>query len=392
MKNRLKKIIALLTALVILTTLLPLGAFAEEPDGEPAAIAEEDTDQALPGEETSEPVPEPEEEAVIASGEGTEPAPDEENFIASETDPVAQGPAGSLTWTLSHEGVLTITGTGAIPDYDPSYDNRAPWRDYAGNIKSAVLGEGVSRIGTWAFVYCSSMESITLPSTLRSVGQAAFYGCYDLKRVDSPSLEDWLQAGFELYGGDTTTPLCNGAALYLGGQLLTSLDIPYEVLRIPYLAFAYRTSLEEITFHSDTIKIRQDAFKGCANLQRVYFAGPESYGMSLRDDIEYGEYGNEALLRAEWSFWEDLTANDPVQSYVILRVGETYDLKLELSDDHYSTWVWWSGDCPDSILTVDENGTVTARGAGTGIVTASIYGDDKAFTAKFRIDVIDAAP
>lgn len=70
------------------------------------------------------------------------------------------GAKGSnLTWTLDSEGVLTISGSGGMHDYDgPS---SPPWYRSRSMVKSAVIADGVTSIGEWAFFGCGSLTSVT---------------------------------------------------------------------------------------------------------------------------------------------------------------------------------------------------------------------------------------
>ena len=54
----------------------------------------------------------------------------------------------NLTWTLYDTGKLVISGTGAMPNYDAG---KAPWYTNRLKITSAVIGDGVTSIGDWAF-------------------------------------------------------------------------------------------------------------------------------------------------------------------------------------------------------------------------------------------------
>lgn len=87
----------------------------------------------------------------------------------------ASGVCGdNLTWTFTGD-TLTITGNGTMYDYSQDQVNLAPWT-YLGNyIKNLVIEEGVTRIGDFAFVNCSVIEKAIFPSTLKHVGECAFY-------------------------------------------------------------------------------------------------------------------------------------------------------------------------------------------------------------------------
>ena len=81
------------------------------------------------------------------------------------------GDNNEIHWTFS-DGKLTVTGTGAIPDYNPA-ESKAPW---AGEpVTELVIGDGITAIGAYAFYDLSSLKgTLTLPSSVESVGERAF--------------------------------------------------------------------------------------------------------------------------------------------------------------------------------------------------------------------------
>lgn len=109
------------------------------------------------------------------------------------------GTIGSLTWNTADDGTLTISGTGAIPDYDYWDDEIIPpwdaaydddWDEVPTNsryfIKKIVIEPGVTRIGNFAFYYCRNLTSITIPDTVTSIGELALYNCDSLTSVVIP--------------------------------------------------------------------------------------------------------------------------------------------------------------------------------------------------------------
>lgn len=73
-------------------------------------------------------------------------------------------------------GVLVISETGNIPDYDycvEDYENGPEYIMFRNQIKSVVIEEGITRIGRQAFFNCKNLTQITMPDTLESIGECA---------------------------------------------------------------------------------------------------------------------------------------------------------------------------------------------------------------------------
>ena len=105
--------------------------------------------------------------------------------FAATVDSGTCGAAGSsLRWKLSDAGVLTISGTGAMKDYDGS--NQAPWIYYEYSIKSVIISDGVTSIGGTAFHGCEALESVVIPEGVTSIGDWAFAYCDALTSVVIP--------------------------------------------------------------------------------------------------------------------------------------------------------------------------------------------------------------
>lgn len=82
----------------------------------------------------------------------------------------------NLTYSLDLDyGELTISGTGEMENYESS--SKYPWYSYQSAIKSVLIKEGVTSIGSNAFRGCSGLTSITIPNSVTSIGAFAFYKC-----------------------------------------------------------------------------------------------------------------------------------------------------------------------------------------------------------------------
>lgn len=99
----------------------------------------------------------------------------------AEGDPAANGVVASgecgaqgnnLTWTLSSDGVLTISGTGDMAKYE--YDC-APWAGFKEQVKKLVLEPGLTNITYHAFGCFSRIQTLTIPGTVKTIEQGAFH-------------------------------------------------------------------------------------------------------------------------------------------------------------------------------------------------------------------------
>ena len=96
-----------------------------------------------------------------------------------------EGGEESVTWSLDDEGTLTVSGSGAMADYE--YDD-APWYDYRSSIKQIVIENGVTSIGDAAFNCCTSLSSVTIADSVTWIGCQAFEDTpwLNAKRSENP--------------------------------------------------------------------------------------------------------------------------------------------------------------------------------------------------------------
>lgn len=96
--------------------------------------------------------------------------------IAAQSDIIDSGSCGkNLTWTLDASGILTISGTGAMKNYEERPD--VPWISYDSDITAVVIGNGVTSIGDRSFSRCERLTSVTIPDSVTSIGEYAFTNC-----------------------------------------------------------------------------------------------------------------------------------------------------------------------------------------------------------------------
>ena len=122
---------------------------------------------------------------VFADAQGTlETTPEQERL--PRLPGMADGKCGSLTWFISDEGKLSISGKGRMPDYSGSA--LAPWFDYREKILALEVEEGVLSMGDYAFFDCENLKTIQLPKSLTKLGKSCFVGCDSLALLDLTQL------------------------------------------------------------------------------------------------------------------------------------------------------------------------------------------------------------
>ena len=82
-----------------------------------------------------------------------------------------------ITWELTEDYTLILTGTGAMYDYDVVNTNYPPWYGERENITAIQVSEGITYIGNQAFYGTNSASIVELPATLEGIGSKAFWQC-----------------------------------------------------------------------------------------------------------------------------------------------------------------------------------------------------------------------
>ena len=284
------RILAMLLAVMMCFSLLPVSAFAEEGDQlddstlqttdvvteeqpEDEEFVEEGENYEEPSEETVE---EPEENQSAEeeqqnenqqdenqpSDEASVEEQDEETQDESDAEQAEEeseleeltsegeelnaysGTCGdNLTWTLSDDGTLTISGSGDMSNFVYYYDDGQaysddgqPWSGQRSSIKSVVIGAGITSIGRGAFYNCTELKKITFESesSLTTVGEYAFSDCGKLSAITLPG---------------TVSEIGDGAFQDSG---IVNITMPELVTKIPAYTFSHCGNLKTINLNNVT--------------------------------------------------------------------------------------------------------------------------------------------
>ena len=183
-----------------------------------------------------------------------------------------------ITWSLSNEGTLTISGTDM-----PDYYNATPWDSQQNNIKNVVIENGVTNIGACAFTYCSGISSITIPNSVTSIGEMAFGECSKLTSIIIPNSVTSIGAcAFWACSSLTSITIPNSVTIieeftFEACSSLTSITIPNSVTSIERYAFTECSSLTSITIPNSVTSIEEHAFFDCPSLTSITIPNSVTY-------------------------------------------------------------------------------------------------------------------
>ena len=205
-------------------------------------------------------------------------------------------------WTLSDDGLLTITSSTAF--------SNAKWTK--DDVKQVVVGSGITEIPEYGFLTHTNLESVTLGSDVVTIGYGAFEGCTNLVSINLENVTSVGDRAFEFCKSLTAANLspnattigfnaffeCNSLTTVSVGKVssigttafgrcyaLTSIDLSY-VTFMDYQAFDDCTSLETVTLGSGLKEIKQNTFNGCTSLTTINLGNIETIGYNAFDGCE----------------------------------------------------------------------------------------------------------
>jgi len=187
---------------------------------------------------------------------------------------VSTGSCGTnLTWSYYNNGLLKITGSGEMYDYEDLKD--IPWYSIRENVTTVSLSNQITKIGDYAFYNFNNLTSITIPNSVTSIGDYAFGYCKSLTNITIPnsvtSIGDYAfgycksLSNISISEGVTSI----GASAFEDCHSLTNITIPNSVKSIGGYAFRYCNNLTSITMSNSVTSIGASAFEDCHNLTNI---------------------------------------------------------------------------------------------------------------------------
>lgn len=260
----------------------------------------------------------------------------------------------NLRWTLDNNGVLTISGSGAMKDYTWDENVRLDWYVRKKDIRSVVLDNRITHIGNYAFDKCTNIESVRytdytgnagvalpksvttigvhafsdtgvtgtlkLPEHLTEIDSSAFYHCRKLNgELKLPNTVKEI-GGFAFNSCGFTGKLELPASLENIGNdafescsgLTGKLTFPSKMNEIKSSIF-HETGITEVVIPSSIKTVRDGAFNSCMNLKKVYLPTemPKIYNRAFMNcsDVKFYYPAYKADWMTQTSKFLDSTLN-----------------------------------------------------------------------------------
>ncbi len=232
-----------------------------------------------------------------------------------ETAGAASGTTGDCTWSLDDDGVLTISGNGAMRSYESDrvyvsgsyyYKTIAPW---GYNITSVIIQDGVTSIGNSAFEGCTGLTSVTIGNGVTSIGGRAFYGCTGLTNI---SVND----NNTVYDSRNN---CNAIICTANNELVFGCQntvIPDSVTSIGNYAFSGCKGLTSVTIGNSVTSIGNSAFEGCTGLTSVFITD-----LAAWCEIDFHDTDSNPLIYAHNLYLNNELVTDPIIPDSVTSIG-----------------------------------------------------------------------
>lgn len=193
-----------------------------------------------------------------------------------------------VTSTLTSK-TLTITGTGAMPDFDFPNGNLAPWWNYEalgmnaiseidfdikGNLKRVIIGDGVTNVSNYALFFLPAATQITLPESVTRIGRYGIAMCSALTGMSIPKSVTEI-GDFGLAGNSfTAVSLPDGLQTLGRGAFdacasISGMTLPAAITAVPDKCFNDCTKLLTVDYKGEVTAIGERAFEGCKSLTKA---------------------------------------------------------------------------------------------------------------------------
>lgn len=207
-------------------------------------------------------------------------------FLNFNMLPVAAATTGTdsngFAWQSDVEGTCSITGysgssanitiPGSINGYTVTSIANNAFRNTP--VRSVTIPSTVTSIGGFAFYYCTSLTSITIPNSVTSIGESAFAYCTSLTNITLPNnlsrIENCAFQDCKALSGVILPNSVTSIGIYAFFECtFTSITIPNNVTSIEEGAFKDCKSLKTVSMPDSVTNIGNYLFYGCTSLSNL---------------------------------------------------------------------------------------------------------------------------
>lgn len=196
---------------------------------------------------------------------------------------------------------------------------------YNTSLKSVVIPSSIDKIGAFAFSYCTSLQSATLPESVKTIGQYAFAGCMELATINLQNVTQIDEFAFMLDAKLSNVDISNVVEIgngafaesnfgsITGGNHIVNAE---RLEKIGDLAFQ-KTPL--VALNAPNLKhIGMSAFEDASSLMSIAFT----------DNLQYvgsgAFYGCTSLHSFSYAKGNTTSSNGKINDYAYLDNGVLY--------------------------------------------------------------------
>ncbi len=175
----------------------------------------------------------------------------------------------SINWSYDEKSkTLTLTGTGAMPDFESS--EKVSWYAVRHSVEKIAIADGITSLGNYAFYYSPKLTEVNIPASVASVGKLAFAFCSSLKAVTLPDALTYI-----------------GDSAFEGCRSLEGIYVPSAVTGIGERAFAHCSALKTVIIMGSITDIKALTFNGCKAVETLCF-NTSAQGISVAENAFEG--------------------------------------------------------------------------------------------------------
>jgi subtilase family serine protease len=203
-----------------------------------------------------------------------------EDFVVDNSNSAYSSPEGILF--NKNQTVLVQFPAGRGGNYiipDSVTDVGAGAFLYCTSLLSVTIPNSVTTIGAYGFDNCSSLVSVVIPDSVTSIGDYAFTFCTNLINVEIGNGVTSLGQEAFFYCSSLTTVAIGNSVNSIGSSAFGScfslpcITLPNSVIDIGDYAFSGCLKMSNAIIGSGVVTIGDGAFINCSDLTEIYFAG-----------------------------------------------------------------------------------------------------------------------